>query len=250
MKSFLFFVFICFVFSSCTAVKYNAVVKPIDISSVLNAVKEKQQKIKTVKGVASIRIVTPSESVSFRQIILIEKDLRYRFEILGAFGKTIGALISDGNRVYLVTSRDRMTFEDVHSFNLSYFYPEIPSYVNSLVFTEVMLGKVPLGLWNSHYILDIEPVSGMRMLTVTFRNSLGSKTKVYINPEKKRIEKAALHLPRGGEVEISYGKFVKTDGVEFPTAIEISSSAYRIKITYINPPRVNGKVDLNMFSPI
>jgi len=196
---------------------------------------------------ASVRIESIDENSSFKQATIVEKPDFFRLEILALFGKTVGVLVSNGEKVYLRTSRDEMVFENASRFNLSYFYPGIPPEITTDVLTDILLGKVPFGLWQEGYSLDIDNES--RLFRIRYINSIGTLTILFVNPANKRVQKALVTLDRGKTVEINYDNFVKGRDEYFPMEVEISAEGYLLKLSYLNSLKINPEIDRKLFQP-
>lgn len=196
---------------------------------------------------ASVRIESINENSSFKQVTIVEKPDLFRLEILALFGKTVGVLISDGDKVFLRTSRDEMVFKNASGFNLSYFYPGIPPEISTDVLTDILLGKVPFGIWNKGYSLGIDNDS--RMFTIKYLNSIDTQTILFVDPVKKRVDRAVVNLDNDRTVQITYGDFITEGEASFPREVEISSEGYLLKMSYVNSIKINPRIDRKLFQP-
>lgn len=232
---------------SCATVEHNVMVRNIDLDDILGTIESNQNSVSSLRGMASVRIESISEDSSFKQATVVKSPDMFRLEILAIFGKTIGVLVSDGEKVYLNTARDSMVFEDAGNFNLSYFYPGIPREINTVVLSDMLLGRVPFGLWEDSYSLRVDRET--RLLDISYRNTLGSTTSVLADPVKKRVEKARVNLYNDRTVNIEYSDF-GFDGMDFfPKRTEIKSDGYLLRITYVSSLDINPDLDGFVFKP-
>lgn len=232
---------------SCAGMQQDINVRNISINEVLQTVETNQDSVKSLKGMASVRIESIAENSAFSQATVVKEPDIFRLEIIAAFGKTIGVLLSDGDKVYLRTSRDELVFEDAENFNLSYFYPGIPPEITSKVLTEILLGRVPFGLWHNTYDLEIDQDS--RMLAITYSNSINTDTTVLLDPISKRVEKALINLYNDRVVDIDFMDF-GFDGMEFfPKVIRISADKYMLKLSYVSSLDINPDLESDIFKP-
>ena len=232
---------------SCATLQQDVVVRDISINDIAKSLEDRQQAVNSLKAMASVRIETPAETNSFSQATVVKAPDIFRLEILAAFGKTIGVLISDGDRVYLRTSRDQLVFEDSERFNLSYFYPGIPREITGSVLTDILLGKVPFGLWDSTYSVEID--DDTRLIKLSFTNSLNTKTGLLIDPVAKRVEKAVINLYNDRVVDIDYEDFGSGKLESFPKVIRISTDSYVLKLSYVSSLKLNPQIDSDLFKP-
>lgn len=232
---------------SCATVEHNVMVRNIDLSDVLGTIESNQNSVNSVRGMASVKIESMSENSSFKQATVVKSPDLFRLEILAVFGKTIGVLVSDGEKVYLNTARDSMVFEDAGIFNLSYFYPGIPREITTVVLSDMLLGRVPFGLWGDSYSLQFD--SETRLLDISYRNSLGRTTSLLADPVKKRVEKARVNLYNDRTVNIEYSDF-GFDGMDFfPKRTVVRSDKYLLRITYVSSLDINPDLDGFVFKP-
>lgn len=232
---------------SCATVEQDIMVREVNVDDVLNSVQKNQKSVNTLKAMASVRIESIAEDSSFKQATIVKSPDIFRLEILAVFGKTIGVLISDGEKVYLRTSRDEMVFEDSERFNLSYFYPGIPREITTGVLADILLGRVPFGLWQDSYTIRMDEVT--RLFDVSFENSIGTRTSLLVDPLKKRVEKAVVNLYNGRVVEIEYADFGFGEMGFFPKVVEISADKYLLKLSYVSSLDINSELDKKLFKP-
>lgn len=235
------------ILQSCATVEQEVMVREINVDDVLNSVEKNQMSVNTLKGMASVRIESIAEDSSFKQATIVKSPDIFRLEILALFGKTIGLLISDGNKVYLRTTRDEMVFENAERFNLSYFYPGIPPEITTSVLADILLGRVPFGLWQDSYTIGMDETT--RLFDISYENSLGTKTSLLVDPLKKRVEKAIVNLYNGRVVEIDYADFGFGGMSSFPKKVEISADGYLLKLSYISSLDINPELDGGLFKP-
>lgn len=233
-------------FYSCAPKQYE-IVDIAETPAILQSAASSHDHVRSLRGIASVRIESPGDSASFTQATIAESPNSFRLEIIAAFGRTIAVLASDGQRVFLTTSRDEVVFEDVHRFNLSYFYPGIPREITAVVLTDLLLGKIPFGLWDDDFSLTID--SGTGMLVIGYINGIGTYTTAYLNPVKERIEKAEIDIGNDTVVDITYSDFHEANNATFPRRMELTSGAYTLRLTYRRTPEINPVTDRNLFKP-
>ena len=154
------------------------------------------------------------DDVAINQITVLELPLKFRLEALAVFGQSVAVVTSDGERVVFRTSSDEITFPDVRNFNLSYFYPGIPEELKTEQLIELLMGKVPFGLWDEDYdvVLDKERAK----IAVEYINSGNTITVILIDPVTGNIESADIVLEGESLLTINYTNYQELDSYLFP----------------------------------
>lgn len=239
---------VCLSLLSCATKNVDINVEKIDIRDILDSIKSAHDDITTLKGFARVKALNRSDSVNFNQATVLQSPNMFRLEALAIFGQTVAVVISDGEKVYFRTPKEKLTFEEAESFNLSYLYPEVPSDLTTPELINVMLGKVPFGLWNEDLTLDIDDGSEKRLLVV-YKNLNSTKTVLKIDPLYKRVENAVVELSSGDTLTIYYGEYIEVGGYFFPKKIKLLYSSNELSIRYDDNVSLNSDIENSLFFP-
>ncbi len=216
----------------------------LNVADILQRVKTNQESIMSLRGVARIKAKSNYDDLVIRQVTLLQLPLKFRLEALAAFGQSIAVLTSDGEEVIFRTSNDQVVFQDVRNFNLSNFYPGIPSELKTEQLIDLLLGKIPFGLWQEDY--DISFDSETQKLVLNYINLNNHKTVLTLNPLSGDIENAAINLDESNILYIDYTNFTKLDNLVFPKAIDLKYQSYELSIKY-GELNLNDQIDDSLF---
>lgn len=231
---------------SCASKTLNLNVENIDIRNILESVERSNSAFNKLKGLAKIKAINPFESVSFNQVTVLDHPDRFRLEAIAVFRQTVAVIISDGKHVYFRTPRESIKFEDSKNFNLSYFYTDIPLELRTGELIDILLGKVPFGLWTDHKDINID-FDGK--LLVSYINGNGTNTTLLIEPLKKRVVSAEIELGSKENLVINYLNFQDINGFDFPMTIKILYSRGELIVNYDKNILLNSEIDNDLFVP-
>ena len=231
---------------SCSAKTVNLKVENVDIHKILDSIKKSNSEINSLEGLAKVKAVSSFDNVSYNQATILEYPDLFRLEALAVFGQTIAVIISDGEKVYFKTPRESITFDDSQKFNLSYFYSDIPTELKTTQLIEILLGKIPFGLWDENKIIGI---SEERELFVNYKNDNETYTSIYFNPINGEINTMIIELSNGENLRINYSDYNRIGDNNFPKTIEILYAKGQLIIKYGKDILLNSEVDSNLFLP-
>lgn len=238
---------VCLPLLSCATKNVDINVEKIEIRNILDSINSAHNDITTLKGFARVKALNRFDSVNFNQATVLKSPDMFRLEAFAIFGQTVAVVISDGEKVYFRTRKEKLTFEEAQSFNLSYLYPEVPSDLTTPELINIMLGKVPFGLWNEDLNLDID--GSEKKLLVAFKNMNGTKTVLKIDPLYKRVENAVVELSSGDTLSIDYGEYFEIEGYFFPKKIKLLYSSNELSIRYDDNVSLNSDIESSLFFP-
>ena len=225
-------------------------IEPVDFSlldtdQIINDIEVYQDSVKSLRGMARVRAKSSFEDVTISQATLLDAPDRFRLEALAVFGQSIAVLVSNGEKVIFKTRNDQIKFEDATSFNLSYFYPGIPSDVKSSQLMDILFGRVPFGLWESGGEYEIG--NNDNMLTISYINIKGRPAVLYVDPISLRLASAEIELDGGELLIITYSNYINQNDINFPRDIHLSYAKDELSIKYEKGLELNGKIDESLF---
>ena len=216
----------------------------INVDDILEQAKINQQGLESLRGVARVKAKSSFDDLVINQVTLLQLPLKFRLEALAAFGQSLAVLTSDGEQVVFRTSNDQVVFPDVRNFNLSNFYPGIPREIKSAQLIDLLMGKIPFGLWSEEYATELDKEKGK--ILVDFTNSNNSNTLLTVDPSSANIERAEIVLDGSNILTIDYANFTNFDRFVFPKAIYLNYQSYELSIKY-GELNLNDKIDDSLF---
>lgn len=208
-----------------------------------------QNSIKSVKGLASVRIRTERDKISYTQVTLAEAPDLLRLEALNPFGKTVGFISSDGVNIYIISQGNRGEYGIEETFDLSYVYPGLELEITIENLVKLIMGRVPKELFGSGHEPTVAVVPEGVMLT--FGNETGREgDTLWVNPLNNRVEKARIILDTGAPATVTYEYFDGLiNGHFFPKVIDFKTDELRITITYEPGVELNEPLDRALLKP-
>lgn len=214
----------------------------IDSAEILRILKEQEEEVHTVKGLALARLQSPDDKVSFRQVTIVESPNKLRLEALAPLGTVELAVISDGRKVLLKFPKDDVLYNQLEAFNFSVFYPNIPVPINIDHLSRFLLGRLPVDLFDYKYEVEVDESNNQLIL-----NSTTSESKLWVDFKYFRIKKAAFLFDDTEEIVVHYSNFISFESFYFPREIELNLKDYSIFIKYDYDVVVNEKVRQSLF---
>ena len=243
MRLFLIFT-VLLLFAACAPKQVPVNYDEINIDEILLQVKSNQETIKSLRGVARVKAKSSYDDLVINQVTLLQLPLKFRLEALAAFGQSIAVLTSDGEKVIFKTSNDQVVFQDVENFNLSHFYPGIPRELKTPQLIDLLLGKIPFGLWIEDYSVNINKEKGK--IEIYYINSNNTETRLSIDPLTGYLERADVDLGNSNILSIDYTNYIKLDNLVFPKAIYLKYLSYELSIKY-GDLSLNDKIEDSLF---
>ncbi|HXG30018.1 MAG TPA: DUF4292 domain-containing protein [Thermodesulfobacteriota bacterium] len=241
--------FLCLFFLlSCAKKTVEVDLRGVSLAEVLNRVRRSENGVESVRGLASVSVRSPDRRVSFNQVTIAEEPNLLRLEALAPFGRTAGMIISDGQKIYVFSSREEEVFDSAEEFDFSLFYPELPIRVRVDNLVNLLLGRLPEK--PDYEGSRIELGKGSSHILLTLFDENGERSVLWINPINYRIEKAKINLDGGITATCRFGDFKDFGvGVYLPKRIEMEVDGFSISINYNDRVEVNRDVDRNLFKP-
>jgi len=231
---------------SCAKKTVHVDLTNFELGDVISRVKEAERSVRSVQGLASVRIHSPVENVSFKQVTIAEEPDLLHIEALAPFGRTAAVLISDGDKVYVNFPKERTEFDNIKDFNFSLLYPRLPVDISLENLVNLFLGRLPEDPDYDESSILIRADQNQIVLTL-FKNRL-KESVLWVNPETYRIEKALIRLENGNTAACEFKDFIDFgNGVSMPRKIELKVEEYSIQLKYDKDVSVNLNIDRELF---
>ncbi len=233
---------------SCAKKTLEIDIKRFDIRDVISKVRGAEDSVNSVKGLASVKIESPYDNVSYKQVTIAEEPNLLRLEAIAPFGRTVGMIISNGQKVYVISAEERNEFDSLEEFDLSYFYPELPVKITLKNLVNLFLGRLPEepDFINSRVLLGGDDG---RIVLSLFKGAK-KESVLWISPVNYRISKAMITLENGSIATCEFDDFIDVgDGAQIPRQIELRVDEYLISLKYDSDVDVNTDIDRNLFKP-
>ncbi len=241
--------FLVLLIFSCAAKKEPVVIEDHDSGAILQKIALYEGAIKSLKGLAKVRINTPDGKISYTQVTIAEKPDLLRLEALNPFGKTVGFISSDGESIYIISSSEKVVYDAGMEFNLAYIYPGLNLTITANNLVNLILGRLPDNTYDMNLSPELSAESGLIKLIFASKNS-SSPDYLWVNSQKLRVEQAEFSLNSGERAKIKYGYFDDlVDGLFFPKTIDFTSKGLSISIVYEEDIELNRNVDKKLFKP-
>jgi len=234
-----------FLVSSCAPKITPIDYENLDVDRILENIKINYSELNTLQGIARVKAKNNFESLTIRQVTVLESPYMFRLEALAAFGQSLAVVTSNGQKVVFRTRNEEVVFEDVRKFNLTYFYPGIPSEIKTKELVNLLLGKVPFGLWESDYDLSADKEDNL--LVVKYINSNNTQTVLYLDPVNEYVRAADVGIEGENVLHINYSDYNTVDSISFPKKITLSYRSDELKISYEKDLILNQEVDAGLF---
>lgn len=234
---------------SCAAKVPDVGLKGVTPEDITERIALFEDGIRSVKGLAKVRINTGREKVSYTQVTVAEEPDLLRLEALNPFGSTVGFVSSDGKYIYIISSDKRDLYPSDEAFDLSYVYPGLDLRITAESLVNLVLGRLPYKIYDSAYKAELTAEAGY--LKLAFKDAQnGMENTLWVNHENYRVEKADFSLSDGRRASVSYEYFGSlVDGHYFPRSIYFETGELSINIIYEPDVELNGKVDRALFAP-
>ncbi len=234
---------------SCTAQKQVSEIQHQNASKILEKISLYEGAIKSLKGLAKVKIKTPDNKISYTQVTIAKRPDLLRLEALNPFGKTVGFISSDGNNIYIISPSERATYDSKTTFNLAYIYPGLDLSITSSNLVNLILARLPENIFDLKSNPELSTENGLIKLTFTSNRS-SSLNYLWLNGQNSRIEKAEFSLPQGQRAKIKYEYFDSLiDGLYFPQTIDFTTGDLSITIVYETDIDLNQDVNMKLFRP-
>lgn len=231
---------------SCAQKTVDIDLTAINVPSFLARVRQADNGVRSVKGLAYVSIKAPGRSASFSQVTIAEEPDLLRLEALAPFGRTAVMIISDGEKVHIISEREHQVFDSPEEFDLSLFYPELPVKITVKNLVDLLLGRLPEDPEYDESQAELSKESSY--VRVAFSDENGGEDVYWVNPVSYRVEKAKVNLDGGVPAAYSYGDFKDFGaGASLPTTIRLKLEGFSISIRYDSGVQVNTDIDKGLF---
>lgn len=234
---------------SCAPQKQVSEIQDQNTSQILEKISLYEGAIKSLKGLAKVKIRTPDNKISYTQVTIAERPDLLRLEALNPFGKTVGFISSDGDTIYIISPDERATYDSRTEFNLAYLYPGLNLRITSANLVNLILARLPEKTFNLKSNPELSTDGSLIKLSFASDHS-NSLNYLWLNSQNTRIEKAEFSLPQGQRAKINYEYFDSLiDGLYFPRTIDFTTGDLSITIVYEQDIELNRDVNKNLFRP-
>lgn len=242
-------IFLTLFLASCGAKNETTKIEDSNLSSILEKIELYESAVRSLKGLAKVKIKTPDNKISYTQVTIAQRPDLLRLEALNPFGKTVGFISSDGTNIFIISPSERGVYDSTTSFNLAYVYPGLNLKITATNLVNLILGRLPDGVYN----LKSEPkmsADGDQIRLDFFSSISSEQNSLWVNSLNKRVEKAEFWLDQGARAIVSYEYFDNlVNGFYFPRKIDFTSEGLSISITYQSDVELNEDVDKSLFRP-
>lgn len=235
--------------SSCAMKPAEVDITRADSGEIIEKVELFEGGVRSVKGLARVRIETAADKVSYTQVTIAERPNLLRLEALNPFGSTVGFISSDGKQIYIISSAERGVYDAGEEFDLSYVYPGLDIRITAESLVSLVTGRLPYKIYESQTKPVITADAGL--IKLAWRDGdPGGENAMWVNSGNYRVEKAEFTLANGERASLSYEYFDGlVDGHYFPRTIEFDTGGLSITIVYQPDVELNGGVDRALFTP-
>lgn len=235
--------------ASCGAKNEPSQIEESNLSSILEKIELFEGAVRSLKGLAKVKIQTPDNKISYTQVTIAERPDLLRLEALNPFGKTVGFISSDGINIYIISPSERGVYDSNTSFDLAYIYPGLNLKITATNLVNLILGRLPDDVY------DLKSKPKMRadgdLIRLDFpATSASEPNSLWVNSANSRIEKAEFRLNQEARAVIKYEYFDNlVDGFYFPKTIDFASEGLSISIIYEPDVELNKDIEKSLFRP-
>ena len=235
--------------ASCGAKKRTMQIEDNNLSTILEKIELFEGAVRSLKGLAKVKIKTPDNKISYTQVTIAERPDLVRLEALNPFGKAVGFISSDGANIYIISPSERGVYDSNTNFDLAYVYPGLNLKITATNLVNLILGRLPDKVYDLKSTPEMSADGDLIKLDFTSDNS-SEPNSLWINSNNNRVEKAEFSLDQGTRAEINYEYFGSLiEGFYFPQTIDFSSEGLSISIIYSPDVELNKSVNKSLYKP-
>ncbi|MGB3365129.1 MAG: DUF4292 domain-containing protein [Thermodesulfobacteriota bacterium] len=235
--------------ASCGAKKGAVQIEDDNLSVILEKIELFEGAVRSLKGLAKVKIKTPDNKISYTQVTIAERPDLLRLEALNPFGKTVGFISSDSTNIYIISPSERGIYDSNTNFDLAYVYPGLNLKITATNLVNLVLGRLPDGVYDLKSAPEMSADGDLIKLNFNSDNSSESNA-LWVNGTNYRIERAEFSLDQGATAVVTYEYFDSLiDGFYFPKTIDFASEGLSITIIYEPDLELNKNVDKSLFKP-
>ena len=236
-------------FTSCGVKKEAIQIDDQSSSAILEKIELYEGAIRSLKGLAKVKIKTPDSKISYTQVTIAERPDLLRIEALNPFGKTVGFISSDGLNIYIISPSEKGVYDSNTKFNLAYVYPGLNLKITANNLVNLILGRLPDRVYDLESKPEMSADDDLIKLNFTSNNS-SKLNSLWVNSVNYRVEKAEFALDQGTRAVITYEYFDSLiDGFYFPKTIDFASEGLSISLIYEPDVELNKNVDKSLYRP-
>ncbi len=219
-----------------------------DAKELLQKVELYQSSIKSVKGLARVKIKTKYDKLTYSQVTIATLPDMVRLEALNPFGKTMGLIASDGSKIYIFSGNEELVYDGGQPFYLSYVYPGLDLLLTPEDLVGLLIARLPKnGVISDNVSTEVTDGGTIKLI---FKTDSGEDQTVWVNPVNYRVMKADVELWDGKRAQYRFSELKDIgNGLYFPKNIDFSTRDLSITIRYDEDVEVNTKVDRFLFKP-
>lgn len=235
--------------ASCGAKKGDVQIEDDNLSVILEKIELFEGAVRSLKGLAKVKIKTPDNKISYTQVTIAERPDLLRLEALNPFGKTVGFISSDGTNIYIISPSERGVYDSSTSFDLTYVYPGLNLKITATNLVNLILGRLPDGVYDLRSAPEMSADGDLINLNFNSDSSSVSNS-LWVNSTNYRVERAEFSLDHGAKAVVKYKYFEDLiDGFYFPKTIDFASEGLSITIIYEADLELNKNVDKSLYRP-
>lgn len=243
------FIILVLTFFSCTGQKQVPDIEDRNTTEILERVALYENAIKSLKGLAKVKIKTPDNKISYSQVTIAKRPDLIRLEALNPFGKTVGFISSDGRNIYIISQSQRAVYDSNTEFNLAYVYPGLNLEITADNLVNLILGRLPSNTYDMKSTPKLN--TDGELIKLSFVSAISnSPNYLWVNSQNFRVERAEFTLSQGNRGTIQYEYFDNLiEGFYFPKIIDFNSEGLSISIVYEEDIELNKEVNSKLFTP-
>lgn len=222
----------------CSLIKYPTYQPSIPPSDLIEMVRESNGKIRSIRGIGRVEVVSQGKKIRARQFIALAKPDMMRVDLLNPLDLPYLRLAFRGKSFQAMDMRENVFYIGDVAKGLSLF---VPLRVTSKEFIAFIFGEMPD---QDNVSPQYDPHRGLYQ--VTFPPSTRWESQIFwIHPKTlKVVEVSKTDGFEGDLIRVSFSKFRKIDSMTFPRRIqiEVPGNNNRIQFNF-------SKVEVNLPLP-
>ena len=223
-----------FVFPQCTHLKRptpQSVYQVCSPQQILQEFEEEERIITGLKGIAKIKVESPKEKFSVKEIVITKRPQCLRLETLNPLGQPLFFIVTDGKELSLFSPSENKFYRGIASRkNVSLFF-HVNLGLEETV--SIILGKVPLIEYDAEHV-ECQREADFYVLKLSTKDKkLTQILKVNLS-DQKVVESETYKQGEGLILTAQYKRYEKIGGISFPREITVTMprDETRVKIHY------------------
>ena len=180
-----------------------------------------------LKGVAKIKVESPDEKFSVKELVVVERPGCLRLETLNPLGHPEFFAVTDGKELFLFSPSENKFYRGVASpENVSLF---IPLNLNLEEMVSILLGNIPLIDYDAEQI-DCQTEGGCCLLTLSSEDGR-LKQVLKVSYSKQKVVESKTYEEGSLILSTRYGRYDEMGETLFPRDIDVSMPCDKTKVT-------------------